>query len=169
MAKKVQKAKYKYLPLLIVLGAVLVGFLANQALYHIVPSSEPAMPPPHHVIPYVDGDVATQQVSNFYRQYINPNTKPEFRPRMIDGYGSKNLVFYDQYYQHGFDPIICSTVMPIKVTALLVSTGPVATVSAVAEYPDGTKSTIVTTVVLNGALQIDSITCPGDKGNLPPQ
>lgn len=123
---------------------------------------------PNHTIPYVDGSTATDQVEAFYQQYLNPRTPA--RDKLIGLYGSHNLVFYSQYYQHGFNPITCSTVDPTKVVASLVSTGPVAHVKATASYANGATADILTTVVLNdNGIQIDSITCPGDKGNLFPE
>jgi hypothetical protein len=120
---------------------------------------------------HVDGIDATDQVANFYKQYIdtrNIQRIPGYQSRLIEAYGSQNLVFYSRYYQHGFDAITCSTVMPTKVTASLVSTGPMAIVNAVAAFPDGSTAIIKATVVLTDKLAIDSITCPGEKGNLPP-
>lgn len=118
---------------------------------------------------YVDGNGAVTQVSNFYRQYLADANKPDFQKKIVATYGSQNLAFYDSYYRHGFDPITCSATVPINVTASLISTGPVATVKALATYPDHTTATIVAKVVLTDALKVDSITCPGAKGNLPPE
>ena len=118
---------------------------------------------------YVDGSDATEQVANFYRQYINPRTTPAFQKYLINGYGNNNLRFYTDYYQHGFDPVTCSTTLPIKVTAALVSAGPVATVNAIAEYTNNTKDNIVARIVLDDqGIKIDSIACSGNKGNLLP-
>lgn len=128
------------------------------------PAKQKPDPLPRHTIPYVDGEAAADQVENFYQQYLNPRTLS--KRMLVEGYGNKNLAFYYDYYQHGFDPIVCSTEVPVEVTASLVSTGPVAVVNALAKYTDGTKSNIVVRVVLNDGMEIDSITCPGDKGNL---
>jgi len=117
---------------------------------------------------HVDGNDAVDQVSNFYRQYLQNTAKPDIQKGLIGAYGDQNLAFYNDYYQHGFNPITCSTETPTSVTASLVSTGPVATVKALATYPDHTTAIITAKVVLSDKLAIDSITCPGDKGNLPP-
>ncbi len=78
-------------------------------------------------------------------------------------------MFYSQYYRHGFDPIVCSEVMPTSVTATSVTPGPGATVTATAKYPDGTTANIGLTLVLNNkGFGIDTVTCPGNRGNLPP-
>lgn len=121
---------------------------------------------PAHVLPYVDGTAAIEQVNNFYRQYIVSDTAQQ--REIINGYGSDNLQFYATYYQHGFDPITCSEVMPVTVSSTLVSTGQVATVKTEMRYPDATTSEVLTTVVLNGEMQIDSISCPGPRGHLLP-
>ena len=58
--------------------------------------------------------------------------------------------------------------MPVKVTASLAAAGPIAIVNATAEYPDNSKAAIIAKVVLSDeGMNIDSVTCPGDKGNLP--
>lgn len=122
------------------------------------------------VMPYVDGDVAASRVSDFYHQLItNPSNNQDVRRQLLGFYGTENLLFYDQYYQHGFDPITCSSMLPIKVTTSLVSTGPTASINALADYPDNTSDTILVTAVLRSdGLKIDSVTCPDDKGGLPP-
>lgn len=117
---------------------------------------------------YIDSNDAVDQVSNFYRQYLDNAAKPDIQKELVGAYGSQNLVFYNDYYQHGFNPITCSIDTPTNVTATLVSTGPVATVKALATYPDHSTATITAKVTLTDALKIDSITCPGTKGNLPP-
>lgn len=174
MAKKLKTAKNRHIPLLIILAAAVLVSLAilGWAAYHAAPHNKTVIPKLNSKIPYVDGPSATDQVANFYQQYIDQRLTakfPDYHKTLIEGYGSRNLVFYNQYYRHGFDPIICSNVMPTKVTANLVSTGPVATVKASLEYPDKTNTTVTARVVLDDeGLQIDSLTCPGAKGNLPP-
>ena len=59
--------------------------------------------------------------------------------------------------------------LPVSVTTSLLSTGPTAVIGVRAEYPDNTSATIrVVAVLRSDGLKIDSVTCPGDKGNLPP-
>ena len=128
--------------------------------------------PKQNVPGYITAEAATNQVNNFYQQYLNPKKEsPEAsRNYYVSQYGSKNLVFYKTYYQHGFDPIVCSVTMPISVTATNVQPGAGATVKARATYLDGTTSDIGLTLVLSSeGFKIDSITCPDGKGNLAPQ
>lgn len=123
---------------------------------------------PNHIIPYVDGEEATQHVQSFYEQYIKTADQNR-RKLLVSMSGSKNLVFYNDYYKHGFDPITCSSVSVKIITASLISTGPVAHIAAKIDYVDGSASEIKASVVLNDdGLKLDSITCPGDKANLPP-
>ncbi|HEX8182451.1 MAG TPA: hypothetical protein VF575_02505 [Candidatus Saccharimonadales bacterium] len=120
---------------------------------------------------YVDGTDAAAHVASFYKQYIDPRTPAANKLKFIDAYGNKNLLFYSQYYLHGFDPITCSQDAPTDVSTSLASTGPVATVNVIPLSPDadGTTETITARVVLDEeGLSIDSITCPGNKANLPP-
>jgi hypothetical protein len=172
---KNQRGSRKHHALLAIVSAALLislVILAWAAYRAQPPRDDIPLPVMSSKVPYVDGPDAVAQVANFYSQYIdahNIQKVPGYHDKLIAAYGNSNLVFYSQYYDHGFDPITCSTVMPQKVTASLVATGPVATVNAVAEYPDDTKSTIIATVVLHDALQIDTITCPGAKGHLPPE
>lgn len=174
MAKPTKKHKSffgQHSALIITLATTLVAsilFLAFTLYFTTRSRSTIEIPPLKSQLAYVDGGDAVNQVANFYKQYIDPSTSGTFRSVLIKGYGDKNLSFYSQYYLHGFDPITCSSVMPAKVTASLVSTGPVAKVNAKEYFSDGTKLTINTTVVLSDKLAIDSVTCPGSKGNLPP-
>ena len=174
MAKHSKPAKRKHPPLLyvlllIALALALLARLIGWPVYHALTAKNVAIPFPKSRLAYVDGSDATEQVANFYRQYTKPGATPAFQKFLIKGYGTNNLLFYTEYYQHGFDPITCSTTMPTKVTVALVSTGPVATVNAVAEYSDNSKENIVARVVLDDqGLNIDSITCPAAKGNLAP-
>lgn len=120
---------------------------------------------------YITVDAARNQVNNFYQQYLHPKkyTPEKSRKIYVSLYGDKNLMFYREYYRHGFDPIVCSSVMPTSVTATSVQPGASAVVNAEAKYPDGSTANIVATLVLNNeGFRIDSITCPGAKGNLPP-
>jgi hypothetical protein len=172
VAKKSKPTKQKHRTLIIILAAAVFCSVAviGWAVYDARPPKPKVYPPPNHTIPYVDGATATQQVANFYQQYMNPNTPLALRLKLIEAFGNKNLLFYSEYYRHGFDPITCSAAMPTKVNASLVSTGPVAIVNADLEYPDNTKATIVAKVVLDDeGVSIDSITCPGNKGNLQPE
>ena len=174
MAKKSKPTKRKHVPLiyvllLIALALALLARVIGWPVYQAVTTQKEAIPIPKSRTGFVDGSDATDQVANFYQQYINPSTNPDFQKVLVGAAGNKNLVFYSNYYQHGFDPITCSAAMPIKVTTALVSAGPVATVNAITEYSDNSKENIVARVVLdNQGLKIDSITCPGAKGNLPP-
>lgn len=120
---------------------------------------------------YITSDEARNQVNNFYQQYLHPKkeTPEASRETYIQNWGSSNLVFYSRYYRHGFDPIVCSSVMPTSVIATDVQSGAGAEVKAKATYPDGSTADIALTLVLNlEGFRIDTITCPGDKGNLPP-
>jgi len=157
--------------LVIALASALLASTLFLALVQFITTrdkSNVAIPILKSKVAYVDGDSATDQVASFYKQYIDARSTTAFRTTLIEAAGDKNLSFYSQYYLHGFDPITCSSVMPSKVTTSLVSTGPVANVNAIEDFSDGTKLTIKATVVLNDKLAIDSITCPGAKGNLPP-
>ena len=154
--------------LLIALAVALLARIIGWPVYQAVTTEKVAMPVVKSKMAYVDGSEATNQVANFYRQYIKPGTTPAFQKFLIKSYGNGNLLFYTEYYRHGFDPIVCSTKMPAKVTTTLDSTGPVATVNAIAQYPDNSKENIVARVVLDDrGLNIDSIACPGVQGNLP--
>lgn len=167
-AKPKTKPAHNYnMKLAVVAVVLLVAAAAGWVVYRQT-AKDSFMPSTTSRVPYVDGDDAAEQVGNFYRQYIASADKPEFQKILISGYGDQNLVFYDEYYQHGFDPITCSVAMPTKVTASLVSTGPVAVVNAFATYPDSTRATMKVRVTLSDKLGIDSITCPDPKGNLPP-
>lgn len=148
--------------IILVLGAAI-----GWGIHHEVTKNRNLLPTKSKLA-YVDGGDAVDQVDNFYHQYITNASKPDFQRLLISSYGNQNLVFYSEYYRHGFDPIICSTAVPTAVTASLVSTGPIARVKAVATYPDNTTATIMLRVVLDDKLSIDSMTCPGAKGNLPP-
>ena len=150
------------------IAIVLSGFIGYRLAYQKYnPKNTAAENKPG----YITSDAARSQVENFYQQYLNPKkeTPEESRKVYISSYGDKNLTFYNQYYQHGFDPIVCSPVMPTSITVASVVPGPGATVTARAKYPDGSTSDINVTLVINAeGFKIDSITCSGDKGNLPP-
>ena len=174
MARPTKKRKsfiQQHKILMIVLASALLAssLILGGAQFHATHHNDnTGIPKLKSRLAYVDGNDAVDQVANFYRQFINPRTPTAIRPKLIEAAGDKNLVFYSQYYQHGFDPITCSTVMPTELTTSLVSTGPVAYVNAVAKLPDSSSLTIKVTVVLSDKLAIDSITCPGAKGDLPP-
>lgn len=147
--------------------ALFLIVIAGWVTYGIVSSNKKEEANrPNHIAPYVDGQVAKEQVENFYVQYINPNLAN--RKKLVQQAGNSNLVFYYDYYQHGFDPIVCSTVMPTKVTTSLQSTGTAALVNVNASYPDGSQQKILARVVFGDGIDVDSITCPGDKGSLLP-
>jgi hypothetical protein len=117
---------------------------------------------------YIVDRQAAEHVDSFYRQYIKPTNTVYLQRKFLEGYGSKNLLFYSAYYQHGFDPIVCSAAMPVAITISRARSGPAGTVEVTAEYPDGSTATLTASVVIgNDGLKVDSVTCPGDKGNLP--
>jgi len=121
---------------------------------------------------YITAESARNQVNNFYQQYLQSREgdSDKWRNMLVSNYGDKNLVFYKTYYQHGFDPIVCSATMPTSVTVTDVKPGAGATVKAKAIYADGSTAAIDVTLVINAeGFRIDTITCPGDKGNLPPK
>lgn len=173
MSKKLHLLNKKNTPLTIgvivtLIAIILSGFIGYRLAYQ---KYNPNKIPTQNTPGYITADAARNQVNNFYQQYLYPrkDTPEESRKIYISGYGDKNLVFYSGYYQHGFDPIVCSSVMPTSVTATSVKPGPGAVVNAEAKYPDGSTANIVATLVLNvEGFRIDSITCPGAKGNLPP-
>jgi len=156
-------------PLFVAAVVVLVAvaaWLVYEATHHHNLYSN--YPPNQTKAPYVDGNQATAHVANFYTEYIKFASRPDLQKNVVASFGDDNLVFYDQYYRHGFDPITCTTVTPVSVSASLISTGPVATVKVVEKYADHTTQTLTARVLVTTALRIDSITCPGAKGNLPP-
>ena len=171
MTKQRKEPNHLYVTLIAtgLVATIIIGLLlvANYNATHKKSYSTATMP--NHTMPYVDGEEAKRSVDTFYREYTKPN-RVTSNEKLVELIGTKNLEFYNQYYQHGFDPIICSTEMPTKTDVSLSSTGPVAHVNVVASYPDKSIQTIKATVVLNDeGMDIDSITCPGDKGNLPPE
>lgn len=170
MAKKTSQQKYRPLTMAVVVlvFTALSGFVGYRLAYQ---KYHPDKIPAQNTPGYITADAARDQVNNFYQQYVNPrkDDPEEWRKIFVNNYGSKNLVFYSKYYQHGFDPIVCSSVMPSSVTATSIQPGAGAVVDAEAKYPDGSTANIDLTLVLNiEGFKIDSITCPGDKGNLPP-
>lgn len=145
------------------------GFVGYHFAYQ---KYNPSKIPTQNTPGYITAAAARDQVNNFYQQYLHPRTdKPEeSRKALVSGYGDQNLVFYREYYQHGFDPIVCSSVMPTSVTATSVKPGWGAEVTAQAKYPNGSTASIVLTEVINiEGFKIDSIMCPGAMGNLPPE
>lgn len=166
MAKSKQPAKNFNTRIIIVFAALLVLSLAWIVYDKTTDTSSLST---KSKLAYVDGAEATQQVSNFYRQYLANADKPDDQKKLIAKYGNQNLEFYNEYYQHGFDPITCSRMAPTKVTTSLSSTGTNAVVKVLASYPDHTISTLMARVVLSDEMEIDSITCPSPIGNLPPK
>jgi hypothetical protein len=145
-----------------VLMVTAVGWVVLQAGEH------PYSVPTQSKLAYVDGNDATDQVANFYRQYIALADEPDRQQKLIPVYGNENLTFYSRYYRHGFDPITCSTLRVSDVSASVIAPGPVAHVKAMLTYIDHSSAQIEAVVVLSDRLAIDSLTCPGAKGNLPP-
>ncbi len=163
---------YKYLPHLFVLAVILAFLIISFGMYRLSTIGKVKDDPfPNHTFPYVDGEAAAEQVKIFYEAYTS--SKPILalnKKQTVKNYGTNNLEFYYEYYQHGFDSVVCSTVMPTSITAVPASTGTVANVDVNVDYPDGSTARIKTTVILNDdGMQVDSINCPGDKGNLPPK
>lgn len=145
--------------LVVVLVALLVGFLLSSSKKEVDNT-------PKNVAPHVDGKIASDQVNSFYQQYISPQT-PNKR-KLVQLAGTENLLFYYDYYQHGFDPIVCSAVMPTKVAAALGVTGTTAIVNVTATYPDATTQVIAVRVIFDKGVDIDAVKCPGQKGALSP-
>jgi hypothetical protein len=166
MSKKRKRFNYKYGVLLFLASALIFGIGG----YYLGSRGHNAYRDPSgNQSGYVNAQPAKEQVYNFYRQYIEDNNKPELRPFLLRGYGSNNLVFYSTYYRHGFNPITCSSLAPTAVTVTRATPGTVATAYVELEYSDQSTSTIKATVLINNeGIRVDSITCPGDKGNLPP-
>jgi hypothetical protein len=168
MFNKIDLSRFSKKQKLLGIGALalILIVIAGLVTYGIVSSNKKEEANrPKHVAPYVDGQIAKDQVENFYVQYINPNLVN--RRKLVQQAGNSNLVFYFDYYQHGFDPIVCSTVMPTKVTTSLQSTGTAALVNVNASYPDGSQQKMLARVILGDGVDIDSISCIGEKGNLP--
>lgn len=159
----------KHFMITLIAAIVLSGFAGYSLAYE---KYNPSKTPTQNTPGYITEDEASNQVNGFYEQYLSSkkNIPEESRKaNLIDSYGTKNLVFYSKYYQHGFDPIVCSVDMPTSVKATNVRPGPGALVTAEAKYPDASTANIDLTLVFNNAgFGIDTITCPGNKGNLPP-
>jgi len=170
MAKKKKQIKIyqKYVMPVLIGIAIVLAMATVVALYAAVKENGNGTYSAKNKSGYVDGHDAVHQVSEFYRLYPAEANSETARKALVSAFGDDNLVFYSQYYQHGFDPMTCSTIMPTKVAASLISAGPVAIVKAHATYPDGMIQDITVRVTVNTGLAIDSITCPGKKGNLPP-
>lgn len=150
-------------------GASLVAILlALWGGYHLGKIRQINAIPKVNTPGYVIGEEASDHVASFFTQYINPKTVSV--DTIINGYGDKNLAFYRSYYQHNFDPITCSSVKALKVTPVGGTSGPTSTVTTKLEYADNSSQLITSNVVLNNdGIKIDSITCPANKGGLPPQ
>ena len=147
-------------------GAVILGVCG----YCIGSQKSTHIPAPTQSRPgYIISQQASEQVADFYSQYIKPSYSSSVREQFVASYGSQNLVFYNSYYQHGFDPIVCSTVMPIAVIVAAVTPGPEAIVVVSATYPDHSVAKWTASVVIDRqGLRVDAITCPGNEGNLAP-
>src|SRR6185369_703714 len=114
-------------------ATVLSGFVGYHLAYQ---KYNPSTIPTQNTPGYITADAARDQVNNFYRQYLHPrkDAPEESRKAFVSAYGDKNLAFYRDYYQHGFDPIVCSSAMPTSVTATSVQPGVGAVVNVEAKY-----------------------------------
>jgi hypothetical protein len=156
----------------IMIAFIIVVFSAFAGYGLAYEKYNPNKTPTKNTPGYITAEEARNQVNGFYEQYLNPrkDTPEKSRKAYVASYGTKNLVFYSEYYLHGFDPIMCSSAMPTSVVATKVQPGSGALVTAEATYPDGSTANINLTLVLNSeGFGIDTITCPGEKGNLPPK
>ena len=162
------QAKSKLFQIIIFLIIVSVFFLGISFLL-ARPPKQKSVSLPGHTMPYVDGNEAVGQVENFYKLYTSPNPAYAMnKNKTVETFGSNNLEFYYSYYNHGFDPITCSTLNITSLNHTLESTGAVAKVNTNINYTDGSSAVVQSNVVLNDeGLDIDSIQCPGNKGNLP--
>lgn len=172
MSRPAHTIRYKN-PFLVAAILLLIGAMAGYSVGYYVSSlkHDPHNIPTENKTGYITTNEARNMVDNFYQQYLHPKKESpdEYRKLYVNGWGSKGLAFYNEYYRHGFDPIVCSSVMPTSVVAQSIETGAGAAVIAEAKYPDGSTENIVITLVLNiDGFKIDTITCAGDKGNLPP-
>ena len=168
--KSIQKNQPFIITLVVALIATTLSGLVGYSLAY--GKYNPNKTPTQNTPGYITEEEARGQVKGFYEQYLHPrNGTPEgLRQALIHSYGTKNLTFYSRYYQHGFDPIVCSTVIPMGVKVKSVQPGAGALVKVEATYPDNSTANIDVTLVLNNeGFGIDTITCPGDKGNLPPK
>jgi len=112
---------------------------------------------------------ALQLVTEFYGKYAgSTGAEGSTKAALIKQYGTVNLAFYNQYYQHGFDNILCAQMKParISVSGNTVANN-VATTTVTETYDSGDK-TITVRVVDQGGLKIDSVSCPGSQGGLAP-
>lgn len=170
-AKKnsIQQNKHFIITLVIVLVAVTLSGLTGYGIAY--KKYNPNTIPTKNIPGHITAEEARNQVNGFYEQYLNPkkNNPEESRQAYIASYGTKNLMFYSKYYKHGFDPIVCSTIMPKSVKIKNVQPGAGALVKVEATYPDNSTASIDLSLVLNNeGFGIDTITCSGDKGSLPP-
>lgn len=166
----IKQAKRRFITKLGV-GLIIIGIGGSVVGYLIGINIDASEVHEQNTPGYITAESARSHVDNFYQQYLHPKKESpeESRDVYVSEYGSKNLVFYKAYYQHGFDPIVCSTVMPTSVAVTDIQPGAGANVVAEAEYPNGSTANIGLTLVINAeGFKIDSITCPGDKGNLLP-
>jgi hypothetical protein len=112
---------------------------------------------------------ATQFTKDFYDTYFKNVPVNNGQISTVQKYGTSNLEFYYNYYQHGFDPIVCAEATPTSVTAKGISTSNgVASVDITENYGSGGPVLIHAQVVFRDSLKIDSVSCTGNDGNLPP-
>lgn len=168
MKKNLQTKKQLAIRLSMLMAVIVLSGLAGYCLgiYNIHNDT-----PRQNTPGFITVESVRDQVNNFYQQYLHPKGQDQekWRNILVSNYGSKNLVFYKTYYKHGFDPITCSSTMPISVTTTKIQPGPGAMAKAEATYSDGSTVNIdVTLVIGTEGFKIDTITCPGDKGNLTP-
>ncbi len=156
---------YKYALLLIIVA------LACVFAYHAgAKSEETNKDPSGNTIGYVVAEQASSQAENFYKSYMENTDNAEKKDKLVELFGTKELVFYNKYYQHSFDPIVCSDRKPTDVSVVQASPGTEAIIKLEVSYDDGTKAQIGTSVVINNdGLRINSVTCPADKADLPPK
>jgi hypothetical protein len=161
---KYKKREYIFIIIVVAIVFGIGGYYAGSKSHDIYKD------PSGNNAGYIVGQQAAAQVNNFYQQYIKDYNKPEFYNQLLRGYGSDNLIFYNLYYQHGFNPITCSSLAPTTITVVRATPGTVATVLANLTYSDSSTSTLKSTVVINNdGLKIDSVSCSGNKANLPPR
>lgn len=143
--------------ILILLVALLAGL--GWIIYHdnYQSASEPGV---------VNLQEATAYVSSFYNKYNSTN---KYNPQIVKQYGTSNLQFYYEYYDHGFDAIECTQESPDRFIVKGVSTSNgVAQVNVQEVFGNSISSPIKVYVVDRGTLKIDSLTCFSPAGNLRP-
>jgi type II secretory pathway pseudopilin PulG len=118
----------------------------------------------------VNGDKAKQLVSNFYSQYLKVAGNANAEKKLLNQYGTSNLLFYNEYYLHDMDAIVCAQDLPERVVTSVASVGTVTTIN-VTEKSTGVADygpIVIKVINDNGTLKIDGLTCPGKTGNLAP-